>query len=76
MAIIANLYIDQGTDYEVTIDCTDDAGEVLDLTGYTAGCTNKKTYGSSTLHLHLQPLSLHSGQVTLGLSDTQTSCIR
>ena len=42
MAIIANLYIDQGTDYEVTIDCTDDAGEVLDLTGYTAGCTNKK----------------------------------
>ena len=41
MAIIANLYIDQGTDYEVTIDCTDDAGEVLDLTGYTAR-TNKK----------------------------------
>ena len=58
MAIIANLYIDQGTDYEVTIDCTDDAGEVLDLTGYTAAAQIRKTYGSSTLQAHLQPLSL------------------
>ena len=77
MAIIANLYIDQGTDYEVTIDCTDDAGEVLDLTGYTAGnCTNKKNLWFFYIaSLHLQPLSLHSGQVTLGLSDTQTSAM-
>ena len=36
MAIIANLYIDQGTDYSITVDCTDSVSEVLDLTGYTA----------------------------------------
>ena len=42
MAIIANLYIDQGTDFSITVDCTDVSGEVLNLTGYTAKCTNKK----------------------------------
>ena len=36
MAIIANLYIDQGTDFSITVDCTDVSGEVLNLTGYTA----------------------------------------
>ena len=49
MAIIANLYIDQGTDYSITVDCTDSAGEVLDLTGYTAAAQMRKTYSSSTV---------------------------
>ena len=76
MAIIANLYIDQGTDYEVTIDCTDDAGEVLDLTGYTAAAQIRKTYSSSTLQATFTTtISAASGQVTLGLSDTQTSAM-
>ena len=44
MAILANLFIDQGTDYTITIDTTDSAGEVLDLTGYTAASQIRKTY--------------------------------
>ena len=41
MAIIANLYIDQGTDFSITVDCTGCIGRGLNLTGYTT-CTNKK----------------------------------
>ena len=48
MAIIANLYIDQGTDFTITVDVTDAAGDVLDLTNYTALAQMRKTYSSSS----------------------------
>ena len=74
MAIIANLYIDQGTDYSVTIDCTDSAGEVLDLTGYTAAAQMRKTYGSSSISATFATaINAAAGQVTLSLNDTQTT---
>ena len=41
MDIIANIFIDQGTDFSITVDVTDSSGNVLDLTGYSA-CTNQK----------------------------------
>ena len=47
MAIIANIFIDQGTDFTVQVDCTDTAGDVLNLTGFTATAQLRKTYGSS-----------------------------
>ena len=76
MAIIANLYIDQGTDYSVTIDCTDSAGEVLNLTGYTAAAQMRKTYGSSTISATFTTsINASAGQVTLSLTDTQTSAL-
>jgi len=74
MAIIANLYIDQGTDYSITVDCTDSAGEVLDLTGYTAAAQMRKTYGSSTISATFATsINASAGQVTLTLNDTQTT---
>lgn len=74
MAIIANLYIDQGTDYSITVDCTDSAGEVLDLTGYTAAAQMRKTYSSSTVSATFATsINASAGQVTLSLTDTQTS---
>ena len=48
MAIIANLYIDQGTDFTITVDVTDAAGDVLDLTSYSALAQVRKTYSSSS----------------------------
>ena len=76
MASIANLYIDQGTDFSITVDVTDSAGGVQDLTGYSASAQIRKTYGSSTLQATFTTtISAASGQVTLGLSDTQTSAM-
>lgn len=74
MAIIANLYIDQGTDYSIEVDCTDIAGEVLDLTGYTAAAQMRKTYGSSSVSATFTTaITAATGKVTLSLTDTQTS---
>jgi len=74
MAIIANLYIDQGTDYSVTIDVTDSSGDILDLTGYTASAQIRKTYSSSSVSATFSTsIAELAGQVTLSLTDTQTT---
>lgn len=76
MAIIANLYIDQGTDYIITVDVTDSAGDILDLTGYTATAQIRKTYTSSSLSATFTTgISAAAGQVTISLTDTQTSAL-
>ena len=76
MAIIANLYIDQGTDYTITVDVTDSAGDILDLTDYTATAQIRKTYTSSSLSATFTTsISAAAGQVTISLTDTQTSAL-
>lgn len=76
MAIIANLYIDQGTDFSVTVDVTDSAGDILDLDGYTATAQIRKTYSSSTVSATFSTtISAAAGQVTLDLTDAQTSAL-
>mgnify|MGYP003645100210 FL=1 len=76
MAIIANLYIDQGTDYTITVDVTDSAGDILDLTGYTATAQIRKTYTSSSLSATFTTsITAAAGQVTISLTDTQTSAL-
>lgn len=74
MAIIANLFIDQGTDFSVTVDVTDSAGAILDLSGYTASAQIRKTYTSSSASASFSTsISELAGQVTLSLTDTQTA---
>ena len=74
MAIIANLYIDQGTDYSITVDVTDSAGDTLDLSNYTASAQIRKTYTSTSVsETFSTTISELAGQVTLSLTDTQTS---
>jgi hypothetical protein len=76
MAIIANLYIDQGTDYTITVDVTDSAGDILDLTDYTATAQIRKTYTSSSLSATFTTsIAAVAGQVTISLTDTQTSAL-
>ena len=76
MASIANLYIDQGTDYSITVDVTDSAGDVQNLSGYTASAQMRKTYSSSTIAgTFTTSISENTGQVTISLTDTQTSGI-
>lgn len=76
MAILANLFIDQGTDYSITIDTTDSAGEILDLTGYTAASQIRKTYSSANAtQTFATSINASAGQVTLTLSDTQTNAM-
>ena len=75
MANISNLFIDQGTDFEITVDVTQADGTALDLTGYSAAAQIRKTYGSSQRTAFTTGISAASGQVTMSLSDTQTSAL-
>ena len=76
MAAISNLYIDQGTDFTVTIDVTNTDGSVLNLSNYTAASQLRKTYGSSNATVSFTTsIAAAQGQVTLSLTDTQTSGI-
>ena len=76
MAQIANIYIDQGCDYSITIDVTDAAGNVLDMTDYTAEGQIRKTYSSSTVTDSFSTaINEVGGQVNISLSSTQTAAI-
>jgi hypothetical protein len=43
MAILANIFIDQGANFAITVDVTDVNGAVLNMTGYTASAQMRKT---------------------------------
>lgn len=76
MASIANLYIDQGTDFSITVDVTDSSGGVQDLSGYSASAQMRKTYNSSSVSATFATsISESAGQVTISLTDTQTNAI-
>lgn len=75
MAIKANLVIDQGTDYSTSITLTDDDGNVVDLTGYTASSQIRKTPSSSHSVSFSVLVSGTQGLVVLSLTDTQTASL-
>ncbi len=68
MAIKANITIDQGADFDATIDLSDAAGIPVDLTDYTVASQMRKNYASSTATTTFQ--TSHnglSGQIILVL---------
>ncbi len=78
MAIIANIFIDQGADFSITVDVSDANGNQLNLAGYTAAAQIRKTYESSTLSATFTTAISNpttDGQVTLSLTDTITKAL-
>ena len=74
MASLSNIFIDQGTDFSITVDVTQSDGAALNLTGYSAAAQIRKTYGSSNVSaVFTTSISAAEGQVTISLTDTQTS---
>lgn len=74
MASIANLYIDQGTNFSSVISVTNDDGTAFDLTGYTARAQIRKTYSSTTAISFTTVIG--TGQVTISLDDSVTAGMR
>ena len=66
MATKANISIDQGTTFTTEILLTDDNGDPLDLSAYTANAQIRKTYTSLTSVPFSTNLSF--GQIVLSLS--------
>ena len=76
MAIINNIFIDQGTDFTMTVDVQNALGNALDLTGFTLAAQIRKTYGSSNVSATFT--TAHNGangQVTMTLPDATTTAL-
>lgn len=75
---IANLYIDQGSDYTTTVTINDSTGSPLDLTSYTAAAQIRKTYTSSTSVLFAVVFDSDrtTGKITISLTNIQTSALK
>ena len=76
MAIINNIFIDQGTDFTMTVDVQNALGNALDLTGYTLAAQIRKTYGSSNVSaVFTTAHNGANGQVTMTLPDATTTAL-
>ena len=77
MASISNIFIDQGATFTTTLTINDSTGSALDLTNYTAIAQIRKSPSSSTSTsftvAFVSPRS--SGQITISLTDTQTTAL-
>lgn len=74
MAAKANIVIDQGADFATTVTVTDNDGNVVDLTGYTARGQIRKHYTSETSvalsFSFTEPRSTGAIDITLGNAAT------
>jgi hypothetical protein len=75
MAIKSNIVIDQGTDFEVTINVRDANTTAIALTGFTGQAQLRKYYTSSTKHDFNVIVSANTGEVTLAMSAANTANI-
>jgi len=75
MATKANLVIDQGTTYSVTINLSDENGDPLRLEGFRASSQLRKWYTSTNAVNFDCSINTADGSVTLALDANQTSIL-
>ena len=75
MAIKSNIVIDQGTDYSSTVEIKDENDQILDITGYSANATIRKTYSSSNSVSFQTILDEVNGRVTLSLPASNSAAL-
>jgi len=76
MATVANIFIDQGSDYSNIVTVTASNGQPLNLTGFTVASQMRKSYSSSTAYsFSASILSAALGRVRLQLTSTQSEAI-
>ena len=73
MATRADLSIDQGTDYEVTLTLTDEDGDIIDLSNSNTAAQIRKNYTSLTYTEFETSTNVDSGEITLTLTADQTA---
>ena len=77
MASISNIFIDQGATFTTTLTINDSHGSALDLTNYTAIAQIRKSPSSSTSTSFTVAFASDrtTGQLTISLTDTQTTAL-
>lgn len=76
MASIANLYIDQGSDFSATVTLKNQNGSVINLTGFTVQSQFRKSYQSSSFtSFSINIVDAAAGKIKLQLSAAASSAI-
>jgi hypothetical protein len=75
MAIKSNIVIDQGTDYEVTINVKDANTTPIDLNGFSGQAQIRKYYTSSKKYDFVVTIAANTGEVTMAMSAANTAKI-
>lgn len=75
MASIANLYIDQGTNFSSIINVNNDDGSAFDLTGYTVKAQIRKTYSSATA-VDFAATVPNPGEIQIALDNSVTVAMK
>jgi hypothetical protein len=76
MATVANIFIDQGSDYSNIITVASTNGQALDLSGYTVASEIRKSYTSSTSYAFTSSVyNAAQGRVRIQLTATQSESI-
>jgi hypothetical protein len=75
VALKANIVIDQGTDFSTSINVTNDDGDIVNLTGYTAAAQMRKHYTSANAHNFTTSISAGQGIVTISMTANTTAAI-
>jgi hypothetical protein len=75
MAIKTNIVIDQGSDYEVTVNVRDANNAPVTLTGYTGAAQMRKHYTSLTSYSFGVTVTANTGEVTLSMSANTSNLI-
>ena len=78
MASFVELSLDQGTDFSVNIDLTNDDGSVINVTNYTFSSSIRKSYYSAntTANLIVTIASAANGNVALTMNAATTANIK
>jgi hypothetical protein len=75
MATKANLVIDQGATFSADLNLTDENGDILNLSGYTANSQLRKWYTSTNSVSFSATINVDSAVITLALTANQTSLL-
>jgi hypothetical protein len=75
MTTKANLVINQGDTYSVTLNLTDDNGLPLSLSGFTANSAMKRWYTSNTAYVFNASINTTAGTITLEMDANVTVAI-
>jgi len=71
-AVVSNIVIEQGSDFELVIDITDTDGNPIDVTGYSACSQMRRNYDSANAVDFSTNLTLGVLTLTLQANDTAT----
>ena len=76
MASISNLFVDQGSDFTITVSLTDAADSALNLSNNTFLAQVRKSHGSNTVKSTFATANDGvGGNLTLTLTDVQTAAL-